>query len=162
MTPAPTFNDLYKQHSPHLANYLRHFCDHLAEAEDVLQETFLLAWKHLPNPEIRDVRSWLIGVARRIYWGMRRGLLARTPGRSVEYNPFQDERQAPDNPELAAYVAQLRDHFAGLGPAQSAVMTGLADGKTLKEIADERGTSQQAASLSASLARKQLGKLGIA
>lgn len=156
---APTFDEVYEDHHRHVARYLNRRCDHLAELEDVLQETFIVAWQNLARQAPENIRSWLIGIAKRVQWSMRRAMFSRTPGHAVEYNVFEDKREAPENQELATYVAQLREKFGCLGPAQAAVMHAIADGSTAAEIAKERGTSHQAATLSINLARKNLIKM---
>jgi DNA-directed RNA polymerase specialized sigma24 family protein len=154
---------MYEEHHRHIARYLKPRCDHFAEVDDVLQETFLVAWRIWANQQVDNVRAWLIGIARRVRLSMRRGAMLGSDGALlIEYEPEADTREAPENQELALYVAQLREKFGCLGPAQAAVMNALADGKTITEVAIERGTTQQAASLAASLARKTLRQMELA
>jgi RNA polymerase sigma-70 factor, ECF subfamily len=60
----PAFEELYRQHSTRLFNLAWRMCGTQADAEDLLQETFLLAFRKLP--EFRGdstVGTWLYRLA---------------------------------------------------------------------------------------------------
>jgi RNA polymerase sigma-70 factor, ECF subfamily len=60
----PAFEDLYRQHSTRLFNLAWRMCGTRADAEDLLQEIFLLAYRKLP--EFRgdsNVGTWLYRLA---------------------------------------------------------------------------------------------------
>ena len=60
----PAFEDLYRQHSTRLFNLAWRMCGTRADAEDLLQEIFLLAYRKLP--EFRGdstVGTWLYRLA---------------------------------------------------------------------------------------------------
>jgi len=61
---APAFEELYRQHSTRLFNLAWRMCGTRADAEDLLQEIFLLAYRKLP--EFRGdsaVGTWLYRLA---------------------------------------------------------------------------------------------------
>jgi RNA polymerase sigma factor (sigma-70 family) len=59
---------LYARHAQDLRRYVERFCPDLASADDIVQETFIRAWRHLPQLSSRDypVRPWLFRVARNL------------------------------------------------------------------------------------------------
>jgi RNA polymerase sigma-70 factor, ECF subfamily len=59
---------LYSQHAEALHNYVRRFCPDQGSADDIVQETFIRAWRHLPQlcSDDRPVRPWLFRVARNL------------------------------------------------------------------------------------------------
>jgi RNA polymerase sigma-70 factor (ECF subfamily) len=70
--PAPDADEalqtLYAEHGRALLAYAERFTTDRGRAEDVVQETFLRAWRALPGllDDDRPVRSWLYLVARRL------------------------------------------------------------------------------------------------
>jgi RNA polymerase sigma-70 factor, ECF subfamily len=58
---------LYERHARALRRYVERFCPDRASADDIVQETFIRAWRHLPQLSSEDfpVRSWLFRVARK-------------------------------------------------------------------------------------------------
>ncbi|MET9634122.1 sigma-70 family RNA polymerase sigma factor [Lentzea sp. NPDC006480] len=64
---ADVLAELYRLHGHFLKNYLRHLTTDAHVAEDILQETFLRAWK---TPRLVDkpetCRPWLVTVARNL------------------------------------------------------------------------------------------------
>jgi RNA polymerase sigma-70 factor, ECF subfamily len=60
--------ELYSGHARALHDYIERLCPDPASAEDIVQETFIRAWLHLPRlrAEDRPVRPWLLRVARNL------------------------------------------------------------------------------------------------
>jgi RNA polymerase sigma-70 factor, ECF subfamily len=60
--------ELYARHARALHGYVRRFCPDRASADDIVQETFIRAWRHLPQLSADDrlVRAWLYRVARNL------------------------------------------------------------------------------------------------
>ena len=58
---------IYADHAPALRAYVRRFTAD-AQADDIVQETFIRAWRHLDRlrTDDRPVRPWLIRVARHL------------------------------------------------------------------------------------------------
>jgi len=71
-------------HQAGLTAFLRRLCPNAAEAEDIAQETFLLAWRALSrfDPD-RSFRAWLYGIGWRKCREDRRGLLRRLRRQAV-------------------------------------------------------------------------------
>jgi RNA polymerase sigma-70 factor, ECF subfamily len=59
---------LCSQHAKALHGYVRRFCPDPASADDIVQETFIRARRHLPQlcSDDRPVRPWLFRVARNL------------------------------------------------------------------------------------------------
>lgn len=60
--------EMYSRHATELHAYAERFCLDSAEADDIVQETFIRAWHHLPklSADDRPVRPWLYRVARNL------------------------------------------------------------------------------------------------
>jgi RNA polymerase sigma-70 factor, ECF subfamily len=59
---------LYAEHGAALLAFAERYTADRGRAEDIVQETFLRAWRHLPRllADERPVRAWLLQVARRL------------------------------------------------------------------------------------------------
>ena len=70
---------LYLLHASALHCYVRRFCPDPASADDIVQETFIRAWRHLPqlSADDRPVRPWLFRVARNLLIDANRAARAR-------------------------------------------------------------------------------------
>src|ERR1700721_242575 len=78
---------LYAHHALALRRYVERFCPDRASADDLVQETFIRAWRHLPqlSADARPVRPWLFRVARNLLIDANRAARARptmVPGRA--------------------------------------------------------------------------------
>jgi RNA polymerase sigma-70 factor (ECF subfamily) len=67
-SPDDALRNLYAQHGAALLAYAERFTADRGRAEDIVQETFLRAWRHLPRlmADDRPIRPWLLRVARRL------------------------------------------------------------------------------------------------
>jgi RNA polymerase sigma-70 factor (ECF subfamily) len=83
---------LYAQHASALRSYIERFCPDRASADDIMQETFIRAWRHLPqlSTGTRPVRPWLFRVARNLLIDASRA--ARTRPVTVQAQPVEDAR----------------------------------------------------------------------
>lgn len=72
---------LYAQHGHAVLAYARGFTGDRGRAEDITQETFVRAWRHLPGllDDERPVRAWLLRVARRLLIDAARAAHTRPP-----------------------------------------------------------------------------------
>jgi RNA polymerase sigma-70 factor (ECF subfamily) len=82
MTSNPTddaLRGLYVEHGAALLAYAERFTADRGRAEDIVQETFLRAWRHLPRlmADERPIRPWLLRVARRLLIDATRAAHAR-------------------------------------------------------------------------------------
>lgn len=163
MTPL-CFNQAYRDHRQGVARYLGRRCDgHRLEIDDVLQATFLQAWRIWERRETDNVRAWLIGIARRVFAHMVRAARRRIgwDGLTVEWVAAADQRAVGAVQEDVVYLGQLRTRFAEMRPVHGAVMLGLAAGLDCEDIAHQRGVSASAVRMIRATARRQLGDPGI-
>jgi DNA-directed RNA polymerase specialized sigma24 family protein len=60
--------ELYFRYADALHGYAARFCHDSASADDIVQETFIRAWRHLPQltADGRPIRPWLFRVARNL------------------------------------------------------------------------------------------------
>src|SRR6201993_4692227 len=74
-----TVRQLYARHAVALHGYVARFCPDRASADDIVQETFIRAWRHLPqlSADDRPVRPWLFRVARNLLIDANRAARAR-------------------------------------------------------------------------------------
>ena len=70
---------LYFRHAEALRVYVERFCTDRTSADDVVQETFIRAWRHLPklSADDRPIRPWLFRVARNLLTDADRAARAR-------------------------------------------------------------------------------------
>jgi RNA polymerase sigma-70 factor, ECF subfamily len=66
--PDTVIRELYSHYAKALHGYVEQFCPDRASADDIVQETFIRAWRHLPqlSADDRPVRPWLFRVARNL------------------------------------------------------------------------------------------------
>jgi RNA polymerase sigma-70 factor (ECF subfamily) len=81
---------LYSRYAKALHSYAERFCPSSASADDIVQETFIRAWRHLPQltADDRPVRPWLFRVARNLVIDADRAARARPVG--VQQQPDED------------------------------------------------------------------------
>ena len=83
---------LYARHARALHGYVARFCPDRATADDIVQETFIRAWRHLPQLTTGDrpVRPWLFRVARNLLTDADRA--ARSRPVTVQVQPAEEGR----------------------------------------------------------------------
>src|ERR1700733_1625158 len=83
---------LYSLHAKALHGYVQKFCPDRANADDIVQETFIRAWRHLPqlSADDRPIRPWLFRVARNLLTDADRA--ARPRPATVQAEPAEDAR----------------------------------------------------------------------
>ena len=79
---------LYSHYASALHAYVEQFCPDRASADDIVQETFIRAWRHLPqlSADDRPIRPWLFRVARNLLIDANRAAQARpmtVPGQAA-------------------------------------------------------------------------------
>jgi RNA polymerase sigma-70 factor (ECF subfamily) len=77
--PDAAIRQLYSHYASALHAYVEQFCPDRASADDIVQETFIRAWRHLPqlSADDRPVRPWLFRVARNLLIDANRAARAR-------------------------------------------------------------------------------------
>jgi RNA polymerase sigma-70 factor (ECF subfamily) len=81
---------LYACHAVALHGYVARFCPDQASVDDIVQETFIRAWRHLPRlcADDRPVRPWLFRVARNLLIDADRA--ARSRPATVQVQPPEE------------------------------------------------------------------------
>ena len=148
------FERLAGQYAIDLYRYAMWICGNDALAKDLVQETYLRAWKALDK--LKDsgaVKSWLITILRREY--------ARTFERKVPRFSDIDHVVVEEEQELApddqTEVRLLRKGISGLAPKyREPLLMQVVMGYSCQEIADELGISKSAVMTQLFRAREQL------
>lgn len=132
------FGRLYREHVREILGYALRRCKDPEDAADAVAETFLTAWRRLPEvPSGDEGRLWLYGTARFVIANQRRGERRRT--RLTEHLGSELRRQLPtEPPEPSTGVLQALQGLAepdrellmlvgweGLTPAQAAQALGV-------------------------------------
>jgi RNA polymerase sigma-70 factor (ECF subfamily) len=84
--PDAAIRRLYCHHADALHGYVERFCPDHANADDIVQETFIRAWRHLPRlaADDRPIRPWLFRVARNLLIDADRAARARPAVSAVQ------------------------------------------------------------------------------
>lgn len=154
MSRKERFDQLIRSHLDDLNRYAVWLCRDPALAADLVQETFLRAWKAFDR--LRDeaaAKSWLITILRREY--------ARTFERKVPQLISCDETDLEDlgmvGPDDRAEVRQLRAAMLALDRKyREPIVLQVIGGFTCAEIAQLLGLSRSAVMTQLFRARKQL------
>ncbi len=131
---------LYSLYARALHGYVEQFCPDPACADDIVQETFIRAWRHLPqlSADDRPVRPWLFRVARNLLIDANRA--ARTRPRTV---PGQSAGEAGTESGMVEEVLDRQLVSAALRHLSSVHQTVLVEtfyrGGTMATVARELG-----------------------
>jgi RNA polymerase sigma-70 factor (ECF subfamily) len=111
---ADTFHLVYHTHYGAIAAYVRRRV-HTSEAEDVIAETFLVAWRRLEDiPAGEMALAWLYGVARRVISDRQRSirrrerLLARLLSFGQKVEELDESASMVEHSAVQSALAQLR------------------------------------------------------
>jgi RNA polymerase sigma-70 factor (ECF subfamily) len=82
--------ELYSSNAKALHRYVERFCPDRASADDIVQETFIRAWRHLPqlSADDRPIRPWLFRVARNLLIDADRA--ARSRPMAIQAQPAEE------------------------------------------------------------------------
>jgi RNA polymerase sigma-70 factor (ECF subfamily) len=113
--------ELYSRHAKALHNYVERLSPDRASADDIVQETFIRAWRNLPvlSADDRPVRPWLLRVARN---------LLIDAGRAARSRPVTAEVYPADHGRTDSGLEQVLDRqilasaLQHLSPAHQAVL----------------------------------------
>jgi RNA polymerase sigma-70 factor, ECF subfamily len=137
--PDAVIRQLYSHHAEALHGYVEQFCPDRASADDIVQETFIRAWRHLPQLSAGDrpVRPWLFRVARNLLIDANRAARAR---------PMTVQDQPPGELGTDAGLDEILDRqlvsaaLQHLSPAhQTVLVETFYRGQTLATVARELG-----------------------
>ena len=130
---------LYSHHARALHGYVEHFCPDGASSDDIVQETFIRAWRHLPqlSADDRPIRPWLFRVARNLLIDADRAARARPM--TVQEQPDEEAGTDPGLDQVLdrELVSGALQH---LSPVHQAVLVQtFYRGGTLATVARELG-----------------------
>jgi len=130
---------LYSHHAKALHSYVEHFCPGGASPDDIVQETFIRAWRHLPqlSADDRPIRPWLFRVARNLLIDADRAARARPV--TVQEQPDEEAGADPGLDQVLdrELVSGALQH---LSPVHQAVLVQtFYQGGTLAAVARELG-----------------------
>jgi RNA polymerase sigma-70 factor, ECF subfamily len=111
---------LYARHARALHVYVERFCPDRASADDIVQETFIRAWRHLPqlSADDRPVRPWLFRVARNLLIDANRAARSRPIIAQVQPEEGRDDTGLDQVLDRQLVTDALRQ----LSPAHRAVL----------------------------------------
>jgi RNA polymerase sigma-70 factor (ECF subfamily) len=148
------FNELADAYGTDLYRYAMWICGNDALAKDLVQETYLRAWKALDKLQDRKAaKSWMITILRREF--------ARTFERKVPKFTDLDKVEVPEDTELEPddrlEVQLLRQNIGKLAPRyREPLMLQVVMGFSCEEIAQELGLTKSAVMTQLFRAREQL------
>jgi RNA polymerase sigma-70 factor (ECF subfamily) len=110
--PDAAIRQLYSHYARALHRYVEQFCPDRASADDIVQETFIRAWRHLPqlSADDRPVRPWLFRVARNLLTDANRAARARpmtVPGEPAEIGTDSGLDEVLDRQLVSAALQHL-------------------------------------------------------
>jgi len=148
------FNELAEAYSTDLYRYAMWICHNDALAKDLVQETFLRAWRALDSlKDVGAAKSWLITILRREY--------ARTFERKVPKFTDVEKVVVVDDDELGPDEHTERDLLrTGIMKLESKyrdpLLLQVVFGHSCKEISEQLGTSKSAVMTQLFRAREKL------
>jgi RNA polymerase sigma factor (sigma-70 family) len=149
------FRVIFEAHYDAVRAYARRRCERMEDADDVVSETFTIAWRRLRDIPPEAELPWLYGVARRVLSNQRRS--ERRFAALVERLRVQPQDVATPISNGSGYVV---DALSALKPDEQEVLR-LAAWEELgaTEIARVLGCSPNAASIRLHRAKKRLAAL---
>ena len=139
---------LYAHHAQALHGYVRQFCPDQASADDIVQETFIRAWRHLPSlcADGRPIRPWLFRVARNLLIDADRAARARPMtvqapwAEDVWDEPWAEDARADSGLDQVLDREVVSAALRHLSPAHRTVLVQtFYQGGTLATVARELG-----------------------
>ena len=133
---------LYSHYAEALHGYVEQFCPDRASADDIVQETFIRAWRHLPqlSADDRPVRPWLFRVARNLLTDANRAARARPVTVPVTVPEQAGEAGTDSGLEEILDRQLVSAALAHLSPAHQAVLVEtFYRGGTMAAVARELG-----------------------
>lgn len=157
------FDELVVRHQAAVFRFARAATEGAAAAEDVLQETFLAAWRAAATFQGRSaVRTWLLTIARNQAWHQRERE-ARLPMDDVPLPELGEAAGWGDrNPEEGALRSQRRECLAraleALGPEEREILVL----RELEELTGEETAAALGIGLAAMKSRLHRARLRLA
>ena len=151
------FAELFERHSAAVFRYAWALVDHRGDEDDVVQDTFFVAWRRrrdlpgvlaaLPADEPASLLPWLLTSCRYSALNQNRRRRRDRADELTDASPVGALRaQASDRDEARATLAWVRDELAKLGPMERRLCElTLIEGRTYDDAARELGMSPAAA-----------------
>lgn len=153
------FDRLVKQHTPRVFNYLLHLTRHRQDAEDVAQQTFIKAYRHLADfDRTHSFIAWLLTIARRTALNHFRSAKQFEPvAETLPSGEAAPDRQEEKRDQLAVLWARAR---ATLSEREYEVLwLRYAEDMSVEDTARIMGLNTTLAKIVAFRARQRLIKL---
>lgn len=157
MDPRQSFEELVKTYSTEIYRYAYWLCRDEAVASDLVQETFLRAWRSIAQlREVAAVKAWLITIVRREH--ARLFERKRLPTDDIDDVPVEDELNLSADAQMdvhlvRAAMAELPEKYRE--PLVMQVVMGM----SCKEIAQSLEISESAVMTQLFRARQKLREL---
>ena len=148
------FQRLFADYNRHVLAYALRRCNERADAEDVVANTFAVAWRRFADAPAEELRlPWLYAIAARVLANQRRSARRLLALRSrLRELPAAPGGQRSDLPEVIAALRQLRAND------QEILRLAAWEGLTGAELAVALNCSENAAAIRLHRARKRLEK----
>lgn len=142
----------YRQYSTILFNYCHQFVDYHS-AQEVVQETFRIAWEAVQHTEIQYPKTWLINVAKNV--------LRNRSRQRERWKRFLAGLEIPEENRQSEDPVNVELEYGGLIDRQDLHLLKLlaVDGYTYPEAAQELGLTAEACRKRAKRAEKKLRDL---
>ena len=122
--PEGVVTDLYACHAQALRGYLEKYCHDSATAEDIVQETFIRAWRNLPQlcADDRPIRPWLFHVARNLATNAERAARTRPMRVAIDIGDISFAGEDDTALDQVLDRSLLQDALLRLSPAHRRVV----------------------------------------
>lgn len=135
------FEAMYHATSARLFGICLHYSGNRAEAEEVLQEVYIMAWLKAPrfDPQLASAMTWLATIARNKAIDRRRAHRPHAPLETIPELPTQDD-SIPDSLEREQQGSQLDRCLETLEEAQQRyIRVAFFEGCSYAELAERHG-----------------------
>jgi RNA polymerase sigma-70 factor, ECF subfamily len=154
------FEAVFRATHPRVRAYALRRCANRESAEEIVSETYLIAWRRFDVVPGEDPLPWLLGTAKRVLSNQRRRAERRSPGgvdSPIEGFDLHDPKAPP--PEALAEREAFVTAFRALSERDREVLTLVAwDGLYVREAAAVMDCSSAVFSLRLHRARRRLLK----
>jgi len=138
-----TYNEIFRQQSVELRNYLYYKCGDLNQAEDLVQDTFIKLWKKCAEVVFETVVGFIYTIANRMFID-----LTRSKKVALKFEKQQVEQKA-DDPYFILRTNEFREKIESViselpDGQREAFLLNRIDKLTYKEIAERLEISEKA------------------